>query len=122
MGSVLHPAVMRRQRLTVSARFAPVWTPLSLLLGKLRLHVARAVTVRIILQSSVRSVLLLQTAGLKPLRAGLYDHSLAVHAFHGSLAGARVKRALRSTLLKLSPKIASRCFTYHYAVICAANI
>lgn len=61
--------------------------------------------------------LLLQTAGLSPLRAGLYDHSLAVHAFNGSAIGARVKRAIRSSLLRLSPQWASRCFTYHYAVL-----
>ena len=63
--------------------------------------------------------LLLQTAGLRPLRGCLFDHSLVVHAFHGSPAAARVKKALRGALLSFSPQVASRCFTYHYGVMCA---
>jgi SAM-dependent methyltransferase len=62
--------------------------------------------------------LLLQTAALSPVRSGLYDHCLAVHAFHGSPVKARVKKAIRGSLLGLSPQMASRLFTYHYAVIC----
>ncbi len=64
-------------------------------------------------------LLLLQTAGLSPVRSGLYDHCLAVHAFHGSPMAARVKKMIRGGLLSLSPQMASRCFTYHYAVMCA---
>lgn len=62
--------------------------------------------------------LLLQTAGLSPVRSGLYDHCLAVHAFHGSPVASRVKKMIRGGLLSLSPQMASRCFTYHYAVMC----
>lgn len=64
-------------------------------------------------------MLLLQTAGLVPARAELFDHSLALHAFHSTPMVARVKKALRGGLLSLSPRVASRCFTYHFAVLCA---
>lgn len=63
-------------------------------------------------------VLLLQTAGMNVLRTGLFDHSLAVHAFQGSAFAARVKHGLRGTLLRISPQWASRCFTYHFGVLC----
>jgi hypothetical protein len=62
-------------------------------------------------------VLLLQTSGLVPLRTGLFDHCLAVQAFHGGLLRASVKKAIRGALLGFSPALASRLFTYHFAVL-----
>ena len=62
--------------------------------------------------------LLVQTCGIEIMRTRLFDHSLDVHAFNGSMLRARAKHLLRRSLLLASPLIASRCFTYHFGVLC----
>ena len=63
-------------------------------------------------------VILLQTAGLKIKEVQLFDHSRAVHSFHTSLVAGTVKGLIRSALLRLSPVLASRTFTYHCGALC----
>ena len=66
-------------------------------------------------------LLLVQTAGLRVNASQLFDHSLAVHAFHSSATKARVKQLFRGLLLRSSPIWAARMFTYHFGVLCAAG-
>lgn len=63
--------------------------------------------------------LLVESAGLKIETIGLFDHSFEVHRFSSGNLAARLKFALRRTLLVLSPKLASRTFTYHFATLVA---
>ena len=63
--------------------------------------------------------LLLQTSGLTIVRAALFDHSVEVHRFSGSRLSAGLKRMVRGGLLRASPRLASRCFTYHFGALCA---
>jgi hypothetical protein len=60
----------------------------------------------------------LQTAGLQVLKLGVYDHSLAVHAFHGSRVSGVVKNLIRKSLLAASPELAVRLATYHCGALC----
>ena len=64
-------------------------------------------------------LLLVRTAGLRVIASKLFDHSLAVHAFHSTVGKARVKKLLRGALLQASPLWASRVFTFHFGVLCA---
>ena len=63
-------------------------------------------------------VILLQTAGLKVKEVRLFDHSLAVHSFHTSPLTGTVKGFIRGALLRISPVLASRTFTYHCGALC----
>ena len=63
-------------------------------------------------------VLTLATAGLVVEEFELFDHSRAVHAaMSGELKGA-LKRAVRGSLLKASPSLASKLFCYHCGALC----
>lgn len=63
-------------------------------------------------------LLLLQTSGLEVDRFELFDHSREVLSFpHASLKGWAMK-AVRSSMLRLSPFLASRLFTYHCGALC----
>jgi SAM-dependent methyltransferase len=62
--------------------------------------------------------MLCQTSDLRIVKSQLFDHSLAVHAFHTSSAKARLKMKLRRALLAAHPIFASRVFTYHFGVLC----
>lgn len=61
--------------------------------------------------------LLLETSGLDLKRLGVWDHSLAVHAFGSGHTKARLKRFVRSALLSTSQTLACRIFTYHCGAI-----
>ena len=63
-------------------------------------------------------VILLQTAGLKVKEVKLFDHSLAVHRFHSSAFSGAAKGIIRGALLRASPTLASRTFTYHCGALC----
>lgn len=62
--------------------------------------------------------LVLQTAGLRVLKLGVYDHSLAVHAFHGSRMSGVTKSIIRKSLLAASPDMAVRLATFHCGALC----
>jgi SAM-dependent methyltransferase len=57
--------------------------------------------------------LLLASSGLAVQHLAVFDHSLALHRFNNRLPSALLKRGLRGGLLALSPRLASRVFTYH---------
>lgn len=63
-------------------------------------------------------LILLQTAGLNVREIRLFDHSLVVHQFHSSSIAGIVKRTIRGALLRFSPLLASRTFTYHCGALC----
>ncbi|QIG98751.1 class I SAM-dependent methyltransferase [Bradyrhizobium sp. 6(2017)] len=62
--------------------------------------------------------LVLETAGLKVMGFGTYDHSLPVHAFHASRVKGLAKSIVRKTLLSASPAFATRLATYHCGALC----
>lgn len=62
--------------------------------------------------------LLLETSGLKVIRFGVYDHSLAVHAFHTSDLRGLFKSVVRKALLRVSPALATRLATFHCGALC----
>ncbi|WP_454884446.1 class I SAM-dependent methyltransferase [Sphingomonas oryzagri] len=62
--------------------------------------------------------LTLWTAGLRPVDIQAFDHSMAVHAFDTGRVKANAKAALRRTLLRLNPRLASKIFTYHVGALC----
>ncbi|WP_375390900.1 class I SAM-dependent methyltransferase [uncultured Sphingomonas sp.] len=61
--------------------------------------------------------LTLSSAGLNPKAMHIFDHSLALHAFGSSRTKARLKAGFRGGLLRLSPTLASRLFTYHVGAL-----
>jgi SAM-dependent methyltransferase len=65
-------------------------------------------------------VLMLQTAGLLVVDVRVFDLSADVQAFHTSWLSGQVKRLVRSGLLAMSPRLATRVFTYHVGVLCEA--
>jgi SAM-dependent methyltransferase len=62
--------------------------------------------------------LTLATGGLSVDAMQLFDHSRDIHHFMSGAASARAKMAVRRTLLKISPRYASRLFTYHAGALC----
>ncbi|MBX3358598.1 MAG: class I SAM-dependent methyltransferase [Phycisphaeraceae bacterium] len=62
--------------------------------------------------------LLLQTSGLRVLDQKVSIQSPKVYAFASGAKG-RVRHAIKSTLLRLAPRLAQRRFTYHCSVVCA---
>ncbi|NEU14048.1 methyltransferase domain-containing protein [Methylobacterium sp. BTF04] len=62
--------------------------------------------------------LTLATSGLRIVDIACFDHSLAVHAFHGSRLSGVVKRAVRSGMLRLHAGLAPKLFTYHCGALC----
>lgn len=62
--------------------------------------------------------LTVQTSGLAIIDSELLDHTREVLSFGGSALKGRVKKLLRGGLLGLSPRWASRVFTYHFGVLC----
>lgn len=63
-------------------------------------------------------ILTLETSGLRVRDQQLYDHSFSIHRFRSSLVSATAKTGLRRLLLRLSPNIAAKVFTYHAAALC----
>ena len=68
---------------------------------------------------SLESFLLrLETSGLTVQYWQLFDHSLEVFEFSdGGLIG-RMRKSVRSSVLRLMPNVAKRMFTYHCGAIC----
>ncbi len=62
--------------------------------------------------------LTLATGGLNVGAMQLFDHSRDIHQFTSSASAAAAKIAIRRGLLKLSPRFASRLFTYHAGALC----
>ncbi len=62
--------------------------------------------------------LTLMTSGLAVDAMQLFDFSRDIHHFHGGGVSASIKMAMRRSLLKLSPRFASRIFTYHCGAMC----
>jgi SAM-dependent methyltransferase len=62
--------------------------------------------------------LTLMTGGLSVEAMELFDFSKDIQHFHGGGMSASIKMAMRRGLLKLSPRIASRIFTYHCGAMC----
>jgi SAM-dependent methyltransferase len=62
--------------------------------------------------------LTLETSGLRIRRLAVFDRSYAVHRFHASAPKAIAMTAIRRALLRASPTLASRVFTYHASAIC----
>lgn len=62
--------------------------------------------------------LTLATGGLSVGAMQLFDHSRDIHEFTSSAPAAAAKMAIRRGLLKLSPRFASRLFTYHAGALC----
>lgn len=63
-------------------------------------------------------VLTLATGGLNVGAMHLFDHSRNIHRFTSSAPAAAAKMAIRRGFLKLSPRFASRLFTYHAGALC----
>jgi len=63
-------------------------------------------------------MLTLVTSGLRVLDLDLFEHSVEVHAFSTTRARALLKHRLRSTLLSLNKRLASRLFSYHCGALC----
>jgi ubiquinone/menaquinone biosynthesis C-methylase UbiE len=61
---------------------------------------------------------LLDTCGLKPLKAEIFSNSLAYETFVGGKAGGSVKHVIRSTALRIAPSIAPNVFVYLGAAMC----
>lgn len=57
--------------------------------------------------------LLLESSGLVVQDLRIFDHSLEVHVFDSGKIKGLLKACLRGALLKLSPRLASKVFTYH---------
>jgi ubiquinone/menaquinone biosynthesis C-methylase UbiE len=66
-------------------------------------------------------LLLLQTAGLQPSAAELFDHSIDVHSYGGSRLKGSIRKAIRGGALALSPTWAARLLCYHVGVLCEAR-
>lgn len=66
--------------------------------------------------------LTLMTGGLAVDAMQLFDFSRDIHHFHGSGVGTSAKMAMRRGLLKLSPRFASRIFTYHCGALCSRTV
>lgn len=62
--------------------------------------------------------LTLATGGLNVGAMHLFDHSRNIHRFTSSTTAAAAKMAIRRGILKLSPRFASRLFTYHAGALC----
>ncbi len=62
--------------------------------------------------------LTLATAGLATDRMRIFDHSLLVASYHSTKLAARIRLAIRSSLLSLSESIATKVFTYHCGALC----
>lgn len=62
--------------------------------------------------------LTLATGGLQVEALQLFDHSRDIHRFMSGTASASAKMAMRRGLLKISPRFASRLFTYHAGALC----
>jgi SAM-dependent methyltransferase len=58
-------------------------------------------------------LLLLQSSGLNVKDIKIFDHSLKVHQFHTSPNKGLIKKLIRGAMLRFSPILASRLFTYH---------
>ncbi|MFH6783838.1 MULTISPECIES: class I SAM-dependent methyltransferase [Methylobacterium] len=65
--------------------------------------------------------LTLATSGLDVLDLRCFDHSVAVHAFHTSPLKGYLKRAVRSSLLRMSESLAPKVFTYHCGALCVRS-
>lgn len=65
--------------------------------------------------------LILETSGLRVDRIEVFDHSYAVHRFHSSSLKAAIKMVMRKSLLKVSPWLATRLFTYHVGAVCSPS-
>jgi ubiquinone/menaquinone biosynthesis C-methylase UbiE len=65
--------------------------------------------------------LVLACAGLEPSQFRMFDQSLAVHIFASGKIKGRIKRAIRSMLLSLSPRAASRILCYHTGALCPVS-
>ena len=63
-------------------------------------------------------VLLIQSSELEIYNAQIFDHSLEVQGFRIHKYSASLKKLIRSSLLRISPRWASRIFTYHCSVLC----
>jgi len=63
-------------------------------------------------------LLLLQTSNLQVELLELFDHSLDVLSFPNSPVKGLMLKAARTSLLKFSPILASRVFTYHCGALC----
>jgi SAM-dependent methyltransferase len=57
-------------------------------------------------------------AGLPPQAFRLFDHSIAVHSWHGGRLRGWIKLILRRSALRLSPLLASKIFCYHAGALC----
>jgi SAM-dependent methyltransferase len=66
--------------------------------------------------------LTLATGGLDIAGIEAFDHSFETHAFQSGAGKARVKMALRRSLLKVSPVMASRIFAYHVGALCTPTL
>ncbi len=62
--------------------------------------------------------LTLATSGLTVTRLRCFDHNLAGHSFHTNRATGLFKLVIRSSLLSLSERLATRFFTYHCGALC----
>lgn len=62
---------------------------------------------------------LVQSCGLRVLRERTSNPGAAAHACRGGAAG-RLRWAVREACLRASPALATRAFTYHGSLLCAA--
>lgn len=66
-------------------------------------------------------VLTLSSAGLSPADIEIFDHSDEVHAYRVGRLKGRLRAILRRGLVRISPMLASRVFTYHVGVLIDAT-
>lgn len=65
--------------------------------------------------------LTLVTSGLQNIDLQVFDHRDEVYLFQTSPLRAKLRMAVRRSLLKTSPFLASRLFTYHCGALCAVE-
>ena len=62
--------------------------------------------------------LTLATSGLEVADLQVFDHSEAIQIFRSSPLKGKLKRAIRTGLLKLHPGLAAKIFYYHCGALC----
>jgi ubiquinone/menaquinone biosynthesis C-methylase UbiE len=64
--------------------------------------------------------LLVQTCGLRVLREGVHNAAARAYAFQGGKK-ALIRHALKSSLLRVAPSLATFIWSYHYGLVCTRH-
>jgi SAM-dependent methyltransferase len=103
----------------VTRRFVYIEVPCELHARTTRAELQRSLDIGHINAYTPESfALTLETSGLRVVRFEVFDRSYAVHRFHRSAPRAVAMTLVRRALLRASPVLASRVFTYHASALC----